>query len=160
MKALSNTYRIQRFDSSPTTGLNNQYLVMDNWFIVVDNQSLLLKAYDFISPVNRLEIQKVRSFADLEQNWDSYDAQKISTDAIAKSVDLIKEIDKLDEEIYFSSPGPNGEVMIQLKKAEKEVEIIQYANKSKYVTFGKGEFEKQGDFTLEILPEIIEWLNI
>ncbi|MFT5780257.1 MAG: hypothetical protein ACI837_003218 [Crocinitomicaceae bacterium] len=160
MTALSNTYRIRSFDSSPTTGLNNQYSVMDNWLVVVDNQSLLFKAYDFISPVNRLEIQKVRSFAELEQNWDSYDAQKISPDAIAKSVDLIKEIDKLDEEIYFSSPGPNGEVMIQLKKAEKEVEIIQYANKSKYVTFSKEEFEKQGDFTLEILPEIIEWLNI
>lgn len=160
MTALSNTYRIPSYDISPSNGLNNQFQILENLPITVDNQSLLIKSYDFISPVNRLEIQKVRAFAELEEGWDSYDAQTISDNVITQSVDLIKEIDKLDEDVYFSSPGPNGEIMIQLKKGEKEVEIIQYPDKSKYVTFSNGEFEKQGDLGIHILPEIIEWINI
>ena len=160
MIPLSNTFRIQSHDVLPTTGLNKQFMIVGNLIIAVNSQSLLFKDYESISHANRLEIQKVKSFSALESGWDSYDSQIISDDVIAKSVDLINELDKLDEEVYFSSPGPNGEVMIQLKKEEKEVEIIQYAHKSKYVTFDKGVFGKQGDFSVNILPELIEWINL
>ena len=160
MTALSNSYRIQNYHAAPFTGLNNQYSTGGNMVISVNYQSTLIKEYGNLSYTNRLEIQKVKSFSELGKNWDSYDAEEISSEVINKAIDLIKEIDTFEEEVYFSSPGPNGEVMVQIKKEEKEVELIVYQNKLKYVTFNKNNFEKQGEFSSKILAEIVEWLNI
>lgn len=160
MTVLNSTFRIKRFITSPSAGLNNLFGVEANLVIAINNQSTRVKEYESISYPHRVEIQKIRSFSELEKNWDSYDAQEISSDVISQAVDLIKEIDKLDEEVYFSSPGPNGEVMVELKRKDKEVEIIIYKEKMKYVTFENGDFEKQGEFKIQILPEIIAWLNL
>lgn len=161
MTALNNTYRIQNYDSIPKNKLNDQFGLDDDFVIFVDRfQSTLIKDAEDISFSNRLEIQKVKEFAQLERNWDSYDAKEISLSVINKSINLIEEINRFEEDIYFSSPGPNGEVMIQQKKNAKEVEFIIYTSKSKYVTFNNNEFEKQGEFSLYILPELIEWINI
>lgn len=160
MTVLSSPYRIKSSLISSSAGLNNQFMVEESHVNAVGNQSTRVKDYAFISYSNRLEIQKVRSFSDLEKDWDSYGAEVISDQVIVKAVGLIHEIDKLDEEVYFTSPGPNGEVMIQLKKNDREVEFILYPNKMKYVTFQDGEFKNQGDFQTEIISELIEWLNL
>ncbi len=160
MKALSNSFRIRNYGSEPSTGLNNQYRIKGAQTLVVDDQSTLLREYGYLSYVNRLEIQKLKSYSQLEDNWDSYGAQKITEDIINQAIDLVGAIDKLDEEVYFSSPGPNGEILIQIKKGEKEAELLLYRESSKYVTFDNAEFAKQGEFKTHILPEIIEWLNL
>ena len=76
MTALSTTFRIQSYVALPATELNNQFMIEGDLVISVNNQSLLLKEFESISHTNRLEIQKVRSFSELESGWDSYDAQE------------------------------------------------------------------------------------
>ncbi|MEM6263609.1 MAG: hypothetical protein AAGI38_13940, partial [Bacteroidota bacterium] len=62
--------------------------------------------------------------------------------------------------VCFSSPGPNGEVMIQLKQGAREVEFIVYEGTSKYVTFEDDEFNKQGELSPHLLHGIIDWMNL
>lgn len=159
MPALSNSYRIENFSPTPTNGLN-KFWIVDNVIVVVDSQSTVFKESGILSYANKLEIQKIGSFSDLERNWDSYNAEELNSNTISKAIDIVKEIDILDEDVYFTSPGPNGEIMIQLKKESKEVELIIYEDRTKYITFVNNEFVKQGSFSLNILSEIIEWLNL
>ncbi|MCU0355881.1 MAG: hypothetical protein MUD08_19465 [Cytophagales bacterium] len=113
-----------------------------------------------LSRANTLEIEKVKGFLSLTDNWDSYGAAIVSTTAVEKAVDFIRNLSKRRENVYFSSPGPNGEVMVQLKKNNKEIEVIFYENKSRYVTFFNNNFSKQGDYSDQILSDLVEWLNI
>jgi len=112
-----------------------------------------------LSSENRIEIAHVRSFAFLKKNWDSYGAASIDMVAVEKAVDFIKLVDKFDVNVYLTSPGPNGEVMVQLKDGSRETEFIFYSDKDKYVLFDNNEFVKQGPYTHAILPEMIQWLT-
>lgn len=160
MTASSKSFRIPNYSSTPLNGLN-QFWVIGNVVFSVDNQSTIFKESGSLSFINKQEIQRIRSFFQLEKNWDSYDSEKIDHEVISKAIDMVKDINALDEDVYFTAPGPNGEIMIQLKKENKEVEIIIYDSKIKYVSFVDNEFEKQGSFgDSDILPEIIRWLNI
>ena len=159
MTALSSSFRINNNSTFPTTGLNKHFQYSYSEVNAVDNHSTIIKESGNISHTNKFEIQKLKSFSELEKNWDSYDAEKINERAILSAIKLVIEIDSLGEEVYFSSPGPNGEVMIQLKKNMKEVEFIIYQDKQMYVTFNNNDFEKQGEFSIELLADIILWLN-
>lgn len=114
---------------------------------------------DTISPINASEIAHVKSYAKLLENWDSYGSAPISGIAITKAIDFIKAIDKFDLEVYLSAPGPNGEVMVQLKNQDKEIEVVCYASNDKYVLFQANIFINQGNYTPEILRELVAWLT-
>lgn len=161
MTALSNVYTIRDYNSSLSSGalLTNDKFVIVRLVAVVDNQSTLVKR-DVLSGANRLELQKIKDFVNLEEDWDSYDAIRISPVAIEKAQNLIKSSSRFNEDVYFSSPGPNGEVMVQLRKGTKEIEFIFYEASDKFVTFHNNEFSKQGKYSEAILPDLIEWLNM
>jgi len=112
-----------------------------------------------LSSENRIEINHVRSFASLKENWDSYGATTIDLVVVEKAVDFIKLVDKFDVNVYLTSPGPNGEVMVQLKEGSRETEFIFYSDKDKYVLFDNNEFVNQGPYAHTILPEMIDWLR-
>lgn len=160
MTALSKTYKIPDNNSVPASYLSDSFVFKDSSVNNMYDQSTLFKIKGEISTINRFEIQNLRSFKNLEENWDSYEAEKISELVINNAISIVEKIDKFDEDVYFSSPGPNGEIMIQLKNYQKEVEIIVYSDRQKYVTFYESNFEKQGDFNINILSEIVEWLNM
>ena len=111
-----------------------------------------------ISRANREEIANIKSFIHLSDNWDGYEAAPISRDAMEQAISFIHDINKYDIDVYLSSPGPNGEVMIQLKLGRKEIEFIFYSNKSRYVLFSNNEFQSQAVYTPGLLPELVEWL--
>ena len=159
MTALNKTYKVSNYSQVPFSFLNGNFIAHPGPMII-DHQSILFKEKGQLSLTNKLEIQKVKSFTELEENWDSYGAQKVSEEVTENSILLIEAIDFLDEDVYFTSPGPNGEIMIQLKNEDKEVELIVYESKTKFVTFENNEFKKQGDFEANILPKIIEWLHL
>ena len=50
--------------------------------------------------------------------------------------------------------------MVQVKEGKCEIEFLFYEYKVKYVTFFNNEFNKQGTYTRELLPELIEWLRV
>lgn len=160
MTVLSKSFRISNYNTVSNSGLTNQFFIVTDLMRVVDNQSTIFKENGSLTLANKIEIQKIKSFSELEKNWDSYDAQEINDNVIKRAVNIVEELNSLDEDVYFTSPGPNGEIMILLKKDAKEAELIVYEEMIKYVTFSDNQFEKQGNFTSELLPEIVEWLNI
>jgi len=132
-------------------------------FSMVANSSFIsftaitLRDVKGISRANREEIANIKSFIQLRDNWDGYGAVSLSRDAMEQAIAFIHCLDKFDIDVYLSSPGPNGEVMVQLKIGRKEIEFIFYSDKSKYVLFSNNEFQSQGIYTAGLLSEIIEW---
>ncbi len=161
MAALNNLFTIQDHcnDIWSSTLLTNKNFRAVSRIPVVNRQSTLLKN-DGLSTSNKIELQKIRNFIELEENWDSYNAKKVSSVAIEKAQNLIKTLNKFNEGVYFSSPGPNGEVMVQLKRDSKEIEFVFYETSDKYVTFHNNDFSNQGVYSELILPGLIEWLNM
>lgn len=112
-----------------------------------------------LSRANREEIANIKSFAQLTANWDGYGAAPVSPEAIEKAITFIREINNFDIDTYLSSPGPNGEVMVQLKLNKREIEGVFYDDKSKYVLFKDNSFESQGTYVPEILADLVNWLT-
>ena len=65
-------------------------------------------------------ITKLHSFKSLEQNWDSYGAQPPSNNSVEAAISFVKKADKNDLPLYFVAPGPNGELVIEFRKGNKE----------------------------------------
>lgn len=112
-----------------------------------------------ISSSNLLEISKIKNYLKLEPNWDSYGAIAIPEQSVEKALAFMAAIDKYNIDVYITSPGPNGEILVHLKSKKKEIEFLFYAQKAKYVLFDSNEYESQGNYTHEILNELINWLR-
>ena len=70
-------------------------------------------------------ISKINSFRFLENNWDSYGAEPVSETAIKNAVRFVSKVDDFSIYIYFTAPGRDGEVMIELRSVEDgSVEIF------------------------------------
>jgi hypothetical protein len=76
-----------------------------------------------------------------------------------KAINFIQVINKYDIDAYLSSPGPNGEVMVQLKINNSEIEFVFYEENSKYVLFSSKGFESQGDYSPASLHDLVAWLS-
>ncbi len=59
----------------------------------------------------------------LQTNRDSYDAKKPSLSAISSAQRFLMDYRRLDLPCYFTSPGVNGEVVLEFKAGNKSAEI-------------------------------------
>lgn len=138
-----------------TTGL---FSVKNSFFSAFANV-ITVKKKDELSLQNRLEIKNIKSFEELKDNWDSYNALPVSNVSIEKAIDFIVQVNNFGLDAYLTSPGPNGEVLVQLKNNEKEIEFIFYPEQDKYVSFSNINFVEQGWFDYDKLPDIIKWIK-
>ncbi len=134
------------------------FKVKDSFFTAFANV-ITVKKKDDISLQNRLEIQNIKNFKELQNNWDSYDALPVSDVSIEKAIDFIVQVNNFGLDVYLTSPGPNGEVLVQLKNNEKEIEFIFYPEQDKYVSFSNNKFVEQGWFDYDNLLDRIKWLK-
>ncbi len=65
-------------------------------------------------------ITKLHSFKSLSANWDSYGAQPPSEKNIEVAISFIAKADKNLLPFYFVAPGPNGELVLEFRKGNKE----------------------------------------
>jgi len=121
--------------------------------------AITLRSLESISAVNKVEIQNIKSFRNLKKNWDSYGALPIDEISIEKSISFIKDVNNYDKNIYLTSPGPNSEVLVQMRQKNKEIEFVFYPKKSKYVLFNNSKFIEQSDYKKNVLPKLMEWLD-
>ncbi len=110
-----------------------------------------------ISRENEEIINNIKSFQFLNENWDEDNAKKISPISIRRSIDIVKRFDFLNRNVYFAGPGPNEEILLLIKENSKELELLIYPNKLKFVKFENNEFKSQGDFTMEDISELHKW---
>lgn len=69
--------------------------------------------------------KKIKSFRELNKDWNSYGAEAPSANAIAASLAFIELIESAGqgERLYFATPGPDGQILVELKNGAVEAEI-------------------------------------
>ena len=103
-------------------------------------------------------IQKLQSFRQLKENWDSYGAAKPSVNAINRAISLVKTLDLANQPVYFVAPGPNGEIVVEFREGEYSIEItVDDEGKEEYVTLRNGILLSE-PATFDSLPVLVRWL--
>ncbi|MGA2408514.1 MAG: hypothetical protein ABSF81_17450 [Bacteroidales bacterium] len=105
-------------------------------------------------------IGRILSFKDLPENWDGYGAAKANKNAVSNAIDFIHKIAVYDNPIYFVAPGPNGEILIELKNEERSVEIYFSDDESdEVILIGNGKTVFEGSVSKDF-NKIISFISI
>ena len=119
----------------------------------LDNNSLNISG-------NGQQIWKLKSFLNLKENWDSYGAAPAIEHCVQNAINFIKRLDEKYQEVYFVAPGPNGEVLVELKNSERSVEIIFDENITEYIKYeGNDATEDIYNGMDDIDSQLISWLR-
>lgn len=109
--------------------------------------NIVAKESLIIHPLSRPAMQtiaKIQSFASLGTNWDNYGALSPSEVAIEQAKQFVRELDKKGILVYFTAPGPNGEILLELKNAKKAAEIYFYPDEpADFILFYNEEENKE-----------------
>ncbi|WP_033417690.1 hypothetical protein [Cytophaga aurantiaca] len=103
----------------------------------------------------------LREFSVLEDNWDENDSIAPIESVIKQAKFITSLLEKHGQPIFHAAPGPNGEIMLDIrnKKKDRSLEIIFYPLKSVVVLFPERGTPDQQIFTINNLPYLLEWLN-
>lgn len=84
-------------------------------------------------------VRKLQSFRQLNTDWDSYGAAKPSGTAITEAIHLVRSLDRVGKAVYFVAPGPDGEILVELRQAEQSVEVyFDEEGMGSYLIFDNG----------------------
>lgn len=109
---------------------------------------------------NRQKLADIASYRNLVDNWDEDDAVAPTHQTVIIALDIAFLLIAEGQTIYHTSPGPVGEIMINLRNGDKSVEFLIYPNdRRKFVRIGPNELPQQGALTPESLRETLQWLN-
>ena len=83
-------------------------------------------------------VNKINSFKELHENWDGHGAIPPSVDVIDDAISFVRKADKNLLPFYFAAPGPNGELAIEFRKADKEAAVYFNPEGGNEVLFTRG----------------------
>jgi len=109
--------------------------------------------------LNEREIQLLREYKKLEDNWDGEGAKAPSKRAVMIALYLVMALQAFGQKVFHVAPGPRGEVLLDLRNKNKSIELLFYEDRLKFVRFPEKERPDQGDFELNMLPGLLKWLN-
>ncbi len=105
-------------------------------------------------------LSKINSYLSLKSNWDSYGAVQPGTAAIENASTFVKALDRRRVPVYFTAPGPNGEILVELKNGDKSIELTFEADgTSTYAKFVGDNCVEENSFRDEEASELIQWLG-
>jgi hypothetical protein len=109
---------------------------------------------------NRQHLSAIMSYQHLTDNWDADGAIAPIHQTVLAALDLGLLLTVTGQPIYHTSPGPVGEIMINLRNGDKAAELLAYPmGRNKFVRIGPGETPQQGPLTPDSLRETLNWLN-
>lgn len=158
MQALLNPNRVENNYSTFENLTTDSFEIRGKFFFTHFSNVITVEDKGTLSLANKAEIQNIKSFINLKHNWDSYGALPVDIKSIEKSIDFIKFVNEYGIDVYLTSPGPNEEVMVQLKNKSREIEFIFYSTKEKYVRFDDNNFIDQGDFSYNEFENMLAWI--
>ncbi|MFH0991179.1 MAG: hypothetical protein V1799_14310 [bacterium] len=82
----------------------------------------LLKEYE-LSDKAIETISKLKSFLKLEENWNSYGGIPPHKGVVDCATSLVASLDRKGFEVFFTAPGPDGEILVELMNGNRTVEI-------------------------------------
>ena len=103
----------------------------------------------------------LNEYATLHANWDEDGAIPPAPDAIRRAKAITYLLSKHAQPIFHTAPGPNGEIMLDLRNKTKtrSIEIILYQDRSVAVLFPEQGAATQQTFYTTDLPALLNWLN-
>lgn len=103
----------------------------------------------------------LEEFSSLTDNWDEDGALAPDTSVLKRAESLTTLLEKHGQPIFHTAPGPNGEVVLDIRNKAKSrsVEIIFYNTRTTVVYFPSEGSPYQEPFDIQNLPKILEWLN-
>lgn len=123
------------------------------------NTSIVIDIYSHTPPLSNAAMKaasKILGFRNYADNWDSYGAEKPSESAIVNALSFIRVIDVHGISVYFTAPGPNGEIVVELRKGNYEAEVYFNANNSNEVLIYEGDTCISEGRLDHLLPRILE----
>lgn len=123
------------------------------------NTSIVIDIYPQTPPLSNAAIKaasNILGFRNYADNWDSYGAERPSESAIVNALSFIRAIDAHRIPVYFTAPGPNGEIVVELRKGNYEAEVYFNANNSKDVLIYEGDACISEGMLDHLLPRILE----
>ncbi len=112
------------------------------------------------SSLNRQHLTAIVSYQHLTDGWDEDGAIAPSHATVLSALDIALLLTATGHLVYHTSPGPVGEVMINLRNGDKSVELLAYpGGRNKFVCIAPSEVPRQGPLTPESLRETLQWLN-
>lgn len=124
------------------------------------HSSTILVNRDELSDDAREMLSKIRSFSSLNSSWDSYGAEPPSTVAVGNAFSFVRAIDRKREPVYFTAPGPNGEILVELKRGNRSVEItFEPDGTSTYAKFLGDDCVEENTFENQATSQLTDWLS-
>ena len=117
------------------------------------------KVFNVLS-INQQKLSAIVAYNNLPDNWDEDDAIAPTQQTVSFALGIALLLTATGQPIYHTSPGPVGEIMINLRNGDKSAELLTYPNnRIKFVRIGPNEAPQQGPLTPETLRETLQWLN-
>ena len=115
--------------------------------------------FNHVSSNNLEKILLINSFSTLKRNWDSYDANEPSKQAIIKANSFILWISEFNQEVFFTAPSPDGSIIVELKNhnAILEFEFTHDSNDSICAT-QDGELVTEAELNDITKVSYLKWL--
>ena len=95
----------------------------------------------------------------LTDNWDEDNAKAPTVEVINFAKYLVNVLSKAGHVIFHAAPGPNGEIMLDLRNKEKSLELIIYPHKKVAVKIPVVGTPSQSNFDESDLSQLLQWLN-
>ena len=109
---------------------------------------------------NRLILSDIAAYRNLVDGWDEDGAVAPAHQTIVAAFDIALLLTVAEQPIYHTSPGPVGEIMINLRNGPKSVELLLYpGDRRKFVCLSPDELPQQGPLTPDSLHKTLLWLN-
>ncbi len=154
MQALTNNYTTTQ--TIAPTEASPRYT-----FLTGTTHSSVVIVYEDILGINYRIHGLLEEYSALKDNWDGDDAVAPYKKVIRFARFLTSLLEKHGQNIFHASPGPNGEISIDLRDSEniRSIEILIYSNRQKILFIPFDEVPSQEDFDLSQLGKYLEWLN-
>jgi len=109
---------------------------------------------------NRQHLSAIVAYKNLVDNWDEDGAVAPTHQTVTIALDIALLLTASGQAIYHTSPGPVGEIMINLRNGTKSVKFLIYpSDRRKVVCISPNETPQQGPLTPDSLRETLQWLN-
>ena len=111
---------------------------------------------------NKRIFELIDKFATLENNWDGDNALAPSKNTINRIIEIANTIDAKGVNIYHTSAGANGEILLDIRNIqdkERGIKIIIYDEREVVVKFQMKRYMKQEDFNFENIDELLQWVE-
>ena len=157
MKSLTNNYSASPISYS--TSFHTPIEICCTYNVTIDSTSTIITKPQQYSLNARIK-QLLNEFENLKDDWDEDNAKAPYKSCISNAGFLTDLFNNHGQRIYHAAPGPNGEIMLDVRNNEKDkaVEFIFYNDRAICVRFSpKG--PEQEVFDDNKLPEIMNWLN-